>query len=275
MSKSRNNFYLAKWYLDCTDDQGNTAIGQAANMRWHNIEVPYTGLLMYEEGKGAAERSRFEDLNWPNQMGDQIIWEDNSFGISGWWEADSPPLTARLYHSEKGYVDWQCFQPRSRASFDIADGPIIQGLGLAERLVFTIEPWKIPLEQARWGRYLSEKDYLIWIELRGAPPRQWVWYNGVAVEGAAIEDEAVHLPQLGLHLELGSSSTLEEEKKILHIVQSLVEYVPGFNRTVPRFFLHAGEHKWRSRGKLMERGLVKNEGWAIHQLVDFTRAEGS
>ncbi|MCB0559300.1 MAG: hypothetical protein H6573_33010 [Lewinellaceae bacterium] len=41
------------------------------------------------------------------------------------------------------------------------------------------------------GRYLSERDYLIWIELRGGPTRQWVWYNGVSVEAATIEDDAL------------------------------------------------------------------------------------
>ncbi|MCO6491361.1 MAG: hypothetical protein J5I98_23285 [Phaeodactylibacter sp.] len=273
MSKSQNNFYLSKWYLDCVDEGGNSAIGYAASLRWRRLEVPYTGLLLYEEGKGASERSRLQELNLPSQMGDQIIWEDGSFGISGWWEADAPPLTARLYHSDKGYVDWQCFQPRSHALFDIADGPVIKGLGYAERLVLTVEPWKIPMEQLRWGRYLSEVDYLVWVELHGAPARQWVWYNGVPVEGAVIGEDAVQLPQLGLHLQFSQSATLEAGKKIFNVVRSLVSYLPGFNRVVPRFFLYANEQKWRCRGKLFERDEEKSEGWAIHELVDFTRAE--
>ena len=244
-------------------------------MRWHKVEVPYTSLLLLEESKVASERSRFQELNWPSQMGDQIIWEDSSFGLSGWWEADAPPLTARLYHSEKGSVDWQCFQPRSHALFDIADGPVLKGIGYAERLVLSIEPWKIPMEQLRWGRFLSETDYVIWIELLGPASRQWVWCNGVPVEGAIIDDETLQLPQLGLQLQLGQSVILEAEKKIFNIVHSLVDYLPGFNRAVPRFFLYADEHKWRSRAKLMERDGVKSEGWAIHQLVDFRReAEG-
>ena len=69
MSKSHNNFYLTKWYLDCIDEQGNAAIGYAASMRWRSLEVPYTSLLLFEEGKGASERSRFQELNWPSQMG--------------------------------------------------------------------------------------------------------------------------------------------------------------------------------------------------------------
>ena len=273
MSKSHNNFYLTKWYLDCIDEQGNAAIGYAASMRWRSLEVPYTSLLLFEEGKGASERSRFQELNWPSQMGDQIIWEDSSFGISGWWESDAPPLTARLYHSDNGFLDWQCFQPRSNALFDIADGPAIKGLGYAERLVLAVEPWKIPMEQLRWGRYLSEKDYLIWIELRGGPTRQWVLYNGVPVEGAAIEDDALHLPQLGLHLQLDQSGSLEAEKKIFNVVRSLVSFLPGFNRIVPRFFLYANEHKWRSWGRLLKQGEPQSEGWAVHELADFTRAE--
>ncbi|MCB0550207.1 MAG: hypothetical protein KDD19_21745 [Phaeodactylibacter sp.] len=273
MGKSRNNFYLSKWYLDCMDEQGNAAIGYAATMRWRGLELPYTSLLLYEDGKGASERSRFQQLNWPSQMGDQIIWEDGSFGISGWWEADAPPLTARLYRSEKGSVDWQCFQPRSHALFDIADGPVIKGLGYAERLVLTVEPWKIPMEQLHWGRYLSDQDYLVWIEFRGSPSRQWVWHNGIPVEGAVIDEEGLQLPQQGIHLQLDRSGTLEAEKKIFNVVRSMVSYLPGFNRIVPRFFLNANEHKWRSRGKLLERGEVKGEGWAIHELVDFTRAE--
>lgn len=273
MGRSHNRFYLTNWFLDCVDEQGNAAIGCAASMRWHEKEIPYTGLLLYQEGKGVSGRSRFQDLNWPSQMGDQIIWEDSSFGISGWWEADAPPLTARLYHSDKGFIEWQCFHPRSRALFDIADGPAVKGLGYAERLVLTVEPWKAPVEQLRWGRYLSEKGYLVWIELRGTPSRQWVWYNGAPVEGAIIGDDALHLPQLGVQLQLGESVVLEAEKKIFNIVRSLVDYLPGFNRAVPRFFLYSNEQKWRSRGRLLEQGRPLSEGWAIHELADFTRAE--
>ena len=40
-----------------------------------------------------------------------------------------------------------------------------------------------------------------------------------------------------------------------------------------KFFLNSYEYKWLSRGVLKESNKTINEGWAIHEFIDFNTIE--
>jgi len=270
MTDSINSrFFLSKWYLDCVDEKGAAIIGYITKLRWRRIEVPYTSILIFKPDRDISLRYRIHHPNLPKMNGNILFWQDPQFGIKGEWERDSDPLEARIFDSDEGNIDWQCYLPRAKVQVDISNDVLIKGMGYAEHLIMSIEPWKVPMDQLRWGRYGSNTDHLIWIKIKSGTSRQWVWYNGTPVENAEICDDYIFLPDQGIDLQLDRSRTIEKEKKIYNVVRSILAYLPGLNKAIPGSFLNSNETKWISRGILKQHDKIVSQGWAIHELVDF------
>jgi len=266
-------FHLTKWFLDGVNEAGWCMIGYAAKMCWNGITVPYNSLLISQPGKDVVYKSRFRQLSWPVCNGEMIRWDDKGFGISGQWNQTGSELRIRLFESEDGYLDWCCFQTRSNATIKINDEHKIVGNGYAEQLILTIEPWRIRMDQLRWGRFHSDADNLVWIDFQGKVSNRWVWYNGKLITVSHLNDKNLVIPELEIKLSLEDSRLLEKGRKINSVVKSLLSLLPGFNKTIPGFFLKARETKWICRGTLVQSGVVKSEGWAIRELVDFKKGQ--
>jgi hypothetical protein len=268
LTKRKNGFYLNKWFLDFVSDEGKAMIFYAAKLKWKRLEVPYTSRLIYDPDKGVKQESRFYNIYLPEQKENTINWNDPRLKVEGKWEAVASPLKARIFESKEGYLDWHCLQPVSKVSIKIKDS-IIKGCGYAEQIIFTVSPWKIPMNELRWGRFSSSKEHLVWIELRDKEKQQWVWYNGEKIQNPVIEDDQITIPSKGIILKLDRRVILESEKKISQVVGGLLRYLPGFEKMIPFHFLMADTYKWLSRGMLHSAGEIYDTGWAIHEFVNF------
>ena len=268
VDEKKSKFYLEKWFLDCVTEEGEVLIFYAAQLKWHRWQVPYTSSLHYDPSSGMDVQSRFRAISMPEKEDQLIRWQDSNFGISGNWDALTPAINARLFDSDKGYLDWYCYQPRSRVSLHLK-GRRVEGYGYAEKLIMTVEPWQIPMDELRWGRYGSKGDSIVWIEMKGPRDQLWLWYNGERLSTVGIEDEQLMMPDKGLVLELDKGVVLESEKKIRNVVQSLLRHIPGFNKSMTSRFLMSEESKWCSRGLLRNDDKVVSNGWAIHECVNF------
>ncbi len=268
IARKRGGFHLEKWFLDCVTEEGEVMIFYAAKLKWHRWEVPYTSWLDYSSSSDTLFKSRLRRITIPQRAGELIQWQDDRFGVSGTWDAMTPPLNARLFDSKDGCLDWYCYQPMSRVRLILKDRTV-EGKGYAEKLILSVEPWKIPMEELRWGRYCSEQDNIVWIELRGEQQQQWLWYNGEKLRAANIEDGKLMMSDKGLVLELDRGIVLESEKKIFNVVKGLLRFIPGFNRSMPSRFLMSDASKWCSRGVLRKNNNVVSQGWAIHECVNF------
>lgn len=272
-AKAQEGFYLNKWFLDCVSEEGEAMIFYSAKLKWHRRDVNYTSLMYYNPAKGVTHRSRYKNIHLPEINNDSIFWNDPLFGVEGQWEALTSPIQARLFESNEGNLDWNCHQPASFVRLKIKDR-VVKGIGYVEQLILTVEPWKIPMNELRWGRYGSQEDHLVWIELRGKGKQQWMWYNGEKIENANINDDQITIPEKGINLDINRSVVLESEKKILQVVRDLIRYLPGLNRSMPIRFLMADEFKWLSHGILQKDGKEISKGWAIHELVNFNQQPG-
>lgn len=260
--------YLDKWFLDFIGDKGEAMIFYAAKLHWGLFSVPYTSWMQYIPGAGVSIRSRFRQVSIPERTEDQIQWADPLFQVQGLWKARTEPVRARLFESEEGYLDWNCFQPVSHVQLKINDR-VMTGTGYAEQLILTALPWKIPMDQLRWGRWSSEADNLVWIELRKGKKQQWIWLNGIQWKEGLIEDDRIILDSGKISLTLDRSVVLESEKKISSVMENLLKYLPGFKKLMPLQFLMADECKWLSNGQLTRNKVPGGRGMAIHELVDF------
>jgi hypothetical protein len=270
LKKGGNKFYLEKWFLDCTSDDGEALIFYAAKLKWGRWTVPYTAILYYGEDGNMTNKSRYSRVNIPEKNDQTILWSDSQFGVEGKWLAMASPLKARVFESEEGYLDWNCFQPASKVELNYKN-KIIKGNGYVEQLIMTIPAWKIPMDELRWGRYLSPTDNMVWIELKKNTLKQWLWLNGEKIQEAVISDDQIFIPSKDISVEFDRSVVLESEKKILSVVETLVNYIPGFNKIMPLQFLMADEFKWFGNGVFKKSNKFQNSGKTIHEFVNFKK----
>jgi hypothetical protein len=247
-------FHLNKWFLDFIGENGEAMIFYAAKLTWHGWSVSYTSWLQYDQ--------------LPQKKNDIITWGDIKFGVSGKWKSLANTIQERIFDSEEGFLDWQCFQPSSKVQIKINDR-VTEGFGYVEQLILTIPPWKIPMDELRWGHFGSFENNIVWIELREKEKRQWLWLNGEKIENCSIEDEQISIPHKDMVLNLDRAVVLEAEQKIFSVVEKIIRYIPGFKKVMPINFLMADEFKWLSKGELQSKNKVLSSGIAIHELVDF------
>ena len=262
------NFHLSKWFLDYISESGEAMVFYSAKLTWHGWSASYTSWLHFNASSGVRLKSRFRNVQIPQVKDIRITWNDTLFGVSGEWEPLAEPIQARLVDSEEGFLDWKCFQPASKVHLRI-NNESLEGRGYAEQLILTIPPWRIPMDELRWGRFGSEENCLVWIELREKEIRQWLWFNGERIQNCIIEDDHIALPERDLILNLDRGVSLEAEKKISIVVDKLVRYIPGFKKVIPLTFLMADEYKWLSKGQLQKYDKTISNGQAIHELVNF------
>lgn len=197
----------------------------------------------------------------PVEQGATIQWQSNSLGIMGVWERLDPPFEREIYESSEGVINWHCLHPRSRASVNLGCGKIVQGLGYVERLDMTIVPWKLPIQELRWGRFLSDSDSLVWVDWKGSHSCRIVLQNGILGTATIIDDDEITLN--------GNSSLRLARGDVLRtgaLGETALAIIPGLNRLFPRKILNVRECKWRSRAEL-RRGDSCSSGWAIHEVV--------
>jgi len=262
------NFHLDKWFLDFTGENGEAMIFYAAKLTWHGWSTSYTSWLQYDAAHGVHLKSRFGNVQMPLIKNDLILWSDLKFGVSGTWKSMENRIQARLFDSEEGFLNWKCFQPASKVRIQMNDR-ILEGRGYAEQLILTVPPWKIPMDELRWGRFGSVENNIVWIELREKEKKQWLWLNGDKIEDCIIEDEYISIPHKGMVLKLDRGIVLEAEKKIFSVVEKIIRHIPGFKKVMPINFLMADEYKWLSKGEFQARDQILSSGMVIHEMVNF------
>jgi hypothetical protein len=211
-AENSTSFELRKWYVDCVDEGGNVAIAYWAKLRWRYINLYYRTIAL-----NGRER-RCSELEWRQSVS---------------MEASAPPVHRRLYEHADGFVDWLCEMPRAKVRIGE-----MRGEGYAELLHMTVPPWKLPIDELRWGRFIGGGKWAVWIEWRGPEPRTWTFGDGA--------------PALRL-----------EDQRVL-TDRRIGDAVPLIKWLLPRRIRNARERKWCSRASLGD-----DRGWAIHEIVSF------
>ena len=64
-------------------------------------------------------------------------------------------MPSRLLETPFGSVEWSCDAPGAGVEIVCEDGVTIRGAGYSEHMVLAMLPWKLPIDELRWGRWLS------------------------------------------------------------------------------------------------------------------------
>ena len=258
---SGSNFLLSKWYLDCVSEGGSAFIGYATSLRWGGLSLNYSSVLRHRSDESADMDTTLQEFSAPKVAGSSIKWSSPRLKVVGTWEANARPFKRTLLDSADGRIEWNCLHPRARAEVLIGEGQKLAGLGYVEHLTMTIPPWRLPFDELRWGRFLSDEDALVWINWRGAHSLNLSFHNGLCVENARLTDHEFEADEIGLNL---LENTVLREGPL---VETALSMIPGVRGLFPFRILRTRECKWLSRGVLKRGDAEKSVGWAIHEVV--------
>lgn len=263
--KTKTDFLLSKWYLDCVAPNGDTFIGYHAAMKWKALAFNYSASITNLKKQGPESRRSLKKIPPPQVDEAAIYWDSPSLNVKGKWTRGAKPFCQTLFESPEGLVSWECVMPQGEGEIVLDDANPIRGNGYIEHLTLTIKPWLLPIEELRWGRFHSPESTVVWIEWREPAPRQFVYLDGVLQRDSSVTDTLVTVDN-------GNLSLILEDKAVLRkgaLVSTALSSIPGLNEIVPNNLMNAFETKWRSRGVLNNRDCAPGKGWAIHETIKF------
>ena len=252
------SFKLKKWYLDAVDARGEVFIGYAAELRWNLLSIAYHGSLGCGAEGGLSTWNSFVQAPMPVLEDQSLHWK--APGIEGDWIATAAPIMETLFETPEGRIEWRCVQPRATADLRVGK-KFLHGLGYVECIEMTVPPWKLPIHELRWGRFLSEQHHVVWIQWLGPLPKLVIHHNGARHEHGEIDETGLSFGTIrlvlseGLPLRSGS------------LMSTVFARAAWIRKLLPLSILKLEERKWRSRGRLSQEGREAEIGWAIHETV--------
>ena len=253
--------------MDCVSDAGDVFIGYVATVRWKAFSLNYSSILLQTRGEISTTHTSLRAVKVPEFSLPTIEWSSEPLRTNASWTADCMPIERTIFDSDAGDVKWLCIAPIAEAEVNVAGKPFCTGLGYVEHLSMSIAPWQLPIDELRWGRYLSKHEHLTWIEWRGPNPLTFVFHNGKAVVGAEVCDDAIMFGDRRLTI-------VETDRRVLRegqLSRTTLAMIPGVRKLIPHRILDAHEIKWCSKGTMNHAGVMESKGWAIHEVVTWAR----
>ena len=195
----------------------------------------------------------------------RIDWKSSAWRAEGSWCDTDCALREVLIESDAGSVEWNCLAPRAVAEIRIGAKQPHRGWGYVEHLRLSIPPWRLPVRELRWGRFVNATDALVWIDARGSDSRQAVYHNGSSVSASSIGDAQIALADSKAVLSLDQGTVLRRGA----LGATVLSVLPGFKRLFPASVLSIHECKWLSRAILRRPGHAESLGMAIHEVVEW------
>ncbi|MCX6143196.1 MAG: hypothetical protein NTZ35_08250 [Ignavibacteriales bacterium] len=264
-----SHFSLAKWYLDCVTDEGEAFVGYSASLRWKALSLEYSGILIRRSTDEILTKSTLHGGRHPDITGGSVRWDCPSLKLKGEWKSRQQPIGRTFFGSSDSPLNWSCLQPHAVAEISVGDIGTFRGYGYVDFLNLPAQPWKLPLDELRWGRFLSETDSIIWMDFKGPSPETIVYHNGALCEGAQVTDREIVLGENHLNLFFEETKVLREGT----LASTALSVIPGINTLLPARMLNTEECKWRSRGFLRKADSILSSGWTIHEVVRWPHSD--
>jgi hypothetical protein len=198
----------------------------------------------------------------PHHDGDLITWRSAPLGLTGSWRADATPVAATLLETGAGEIVWDCRMPRAQANV-VCGEESWTGCGYVETLHLTIPPNRLPFQSLRWGRHLSSRHAVVWIEWEGETHRRWVWLDGAQQPAARLTPTGLDIGD-GRTIRFSGSRDLRKQA----VEANLSPVAASVRHRLVGVLGGMHEHKLLSRSSLVGAdGAALDVGWAIHEEV--------
>ena len=261
-------FTLRKWYLDVVDPAGRSAILYWSALAWGPLTVCWHAATLHAAGPAPRHRSSLAAAPEPTVRDGEITWRAEAIGCEALVRPTMPAVEAELLPGrgpgEHGGVTWRCEAPAARTIVRLSGETTIEGTGYAERLELRLPPWRLPIDELRWGRWISDQGgrSVVWIDWQGAEAQTRVYADAVPAGEAVAGDDEVKAD--GWRLTFAGRRVLHE-RTLGDLLGSVAARLPA----MPRRWLALEDRKWLSRGVLAGPAGTQDQGWAIHERIVF------
>ena len=252
---------LEKQYFDCIDDRGNCFIIYRAELHYLCINIHYSELVFCDSEDVTTGKSSLKKTIKP-ESGKILKYFNTSLEIKGSWKRIDNLLPSYSFRdSESKELIWNCHHPKTNTEIDYR-GTRFTGYGYAETLLLSIKPFNLPLDEIRWGRFLSDEYSVIWMRWKGAFPLNKLYCNGVEYNDAEYGENSLNFHGGVYQLAFQEIATIRNGK-----LKSLFSKFPWMKIFFKKSILNTTENKYKSKSLLIYDKKVTATGWSIYEIV--------
>lgn len=255
-------FEFSKWYLDGVAPSGATFVAYWTRLQWRGLALSWHSVAVREGTGLLREISSLASAAPPAWQDDRLAWHAPALELTLEYQPLFPAFTTALLASDRGALNWRCDIPAGSVHLGLGSGTTLEGLGYAEHIHFTIPPWRLPLRELRWGRWIADDGArsLIWIGWEGPSPRRWVFLDGRQCGESAIAEREVLVEDARLEIE---TDTLIRSR----VFGDLAGTVPGLRALLPGSIRGMREIRWLGQARLHTREASAIPGWCLFEHV--------
>lgn len=260
----QKKFRLEKLYCDSVDDSGDCFIVYLAKLDCRFVSFCYSGLI-HIDGKGiAAERSSFKRIGIPE--GKILKIEVENLGIEGTWKSiDSPFIRTLLSDGGNGELTWNCHHPKAATEIRF-NNMLHKGKGYAETLVLPVMPYTLPVDEIRWGRFLSDATTVIWICWKGARPLNLLFLNGSWYSDAEFSEKGIKFGEKLFSLSFSEVRIIRKGT-----FSDLFPGKPVLKMLIGKGLMKSMETKFIAKTTFSRNSIFVASGWSIYEEVIWRR----
>jgi len=252
---------MDKTYLDCIDNDGNCFIIYWAKIEFSVLKINYSGLIFSDSNGRISEKSSFAKINRPC-IDDNLRIDYSHLCINGNWEKLTPGILSLLYRDRQGNeLFWNCHHPKTQTRIKYRNR-IYTGLGYAETLHLPIKPWQLPIDELRWGRFLSEKTTIIWIQWKDRYYLNKLYFNGALFEDALFEETQIVFNNGKYRLFFEQPSVIRKGK-----LSGVIARMPWLKMFFNSKILKTIELKYKSPSSFFVDSILYDKGWSLYEIV--------
>jgi len=259
----RTCFTMEKLYLDCIDDQGNCFILYWANARFFFIRFVYSGLVFHDAKGITTEESALFKINKP-VIDRTIQFYHKLFKTNIKINGTDDAIIRSLYKdSNNNELIWNCHHPRALAEI-IHNGVLYKGFGYAETVICAVKPWNLPIDELRWGRFLTDSYTVIWINWMGKYPVNKIFINGIEFNDAVFRDDNIVFGDNTYQLKFSEIQPVREGK-----LSELFLKMPLLKMFLNSSILNTTEIKYKARTSFNKNSELLSNGWSLFEIVSW------
>jgi hypothetical protein len=221
----------------------------------------YSGLVFCDAEGFTTEKSTLRKTKKPVING-TILLNHKFFKTGVSLKRTDDPIIRSLYKdNENNELIWNCHHPKALAEI-IYNGNIYKGFGYAETLFSPIKPWNLPIDELRWGRFLSDSFTLIWINWKGKYPINKIYFNSIEYNDAIFENDIIIFSD-GIYQLKFSEIQLIRKGKLSRLFSKMKLLKIFFNRRI----LNSVEIKYKAKTSLSKNSIVLSNNWSLFEIV--------
>jgi hypothetical protein len=257
----QTRFNLEKLYLDCIDDHGNCFIIYWAKAKFFFLRFVYSGLIFCDAEGSTKEKSTIRKSQKPLING--TIHFTNKFLKTDVVLNKTDDAIVRSLHKdiENNEIIWNCHHPKALAEITY-NGNSYKGLGYSETLFSAIKPWNLPIDELRWGRFLSDSFTLIWINWVGKVPINQIFLNGIEFNDAIFENDKIIFGGGTYQLKFSDIQIIRQGK-----LSGLFIKMTFLKMFLNSRILNTFEIKYKAMTDFSKSSVFLSKGWSLFEVV--------